>query len=883
MMKSPGHGMKCFTSTIIAALFLVASPASAQYDLVGDRFDFSEGVERNAGITSPASFLGYSAGEQFTFHHDVVDYLNLLADESDRVTLHSYGETYEGRSLQYLIVTSADNHARIDEIRANNLMLARGRDLSNEDAGSIIETNPTVVWLSYNVHGNEASSTEAALEVAYRMASDDSPEMQRILSESIVILDPTMNPDGRDRYVYWYRSAANNLVNTNAADLEHDEPWPGGRTNHYWFDLNRDWLWLVHPESRGRIKAYQEWLPQVHVDYHEQGFNSNYFTMPGTTPRNLEIPEEYDTWAARFGEANTKAFDEHSITYATREAFDFFYPGYGSSYPTNMGAIGMLTEQGGHSRGGRAVKTADDYVLTLRQRIFDHYLTSFATIRTSVERRRELLQYYRDFFVPDEGSNSVYIYPDDNGNGHLYRMLGILDSHGVQIFRTVESANANNVRSYRDGRSLRRDVPAGAFVIPADQPRSVFVNTVLKQDLALEDSVTYDMTSWSMPLAYNIDGYWKEGRSGLNLEPVNQVPAVNGSYNAVDNPYAAVIDWQQANAPGALAQLWEKKYKVRSVKKEFTLGGRRYGPGTLVVLMGRNLDRKMSFNDDMREIAQSSRVEIIGVASGAVDGGINLASNDSEPLPASRVALLVDSPVSSYSAGQIWYMFDQDIGFGISRIRHDDLASLRLNNYDVLIVPGFGGNMSSFTDSATVQRLRSWVSAGGVLVGLERGAEWLTKKNSGLTAVAMKKSLDAAGDSTGSDSSAIYLRYEDRERHSGLKRIPGAAFRGVVDDSHPLAFGMPSQLYSLKLQTTAIEPSDKYHMVGYYDTDPDVVLASGYASAAEKTRLAGAGFAAMQSLGSGKVVLLVDNTQYRYFWIGPSRMLVNAAMLLPGM
>ena len=554
--------------TLVGGLILLPSlSAEAQHKLVNDRFDFSDGVDRMANITSPEEFLGYKAGEQFSFHHDVVDYLRQLADESDRVTMHHYGKTYEGRSLQYLVITSPENHARIDQIRSDNLRLAEGNGLSDADASSIIENNPAVVWLSYNVHGNEASSTETAMEVAYRMASDNSQEMQDILAGSVVIIDPTMNPDGRDRYVYWYRSAANRLVNVNAADLEHDEAWPGGRTNHYWFDLNRDWLWLVHPESQGRIVAYQQWLPQVHVDYHEQGFNSNYFTMPGTTPRNRELPDEYDTWAARFGKANTDAFDEHNITYATRESFDFFYPGYGSSYPSVMGGIGMLTEQGGHSRGGRAVKTADDYVLTLQQRIFDHYLTSFATIRTSVERRAELLQYYRDFFKPTSGTNTSYIFPDDEGNGHLYRMLNILDKHGVEISRTTESATANNAGSYVDGSSQRREIPAGSFVVSTNQPRSVFVNTVLKPDLALEDSVTYDMTSWSMPIAYNVDGYWVQGRTGLSLERVSDVPTASGSFEAVEKPFAAVIDWRQAGAPTALAKLWEKKYRVRLSQK----------------------------------------------------------------------------------------------------------------------------------------------------------------------------------------------------------------------------------------------------------------------------------------------------------------------------
>ena len=312
-------------SVVVTSLLLVLSSMSgvAQTDLTPDRFDFALPGQPIDGITTPDEFLGYETGEQFSFHHDVVDYFRQLASQSDRISMHEYGRTYESRPLFYVTVTSPGNHGRIAEIRENNLRLASGDQLPADEASNLAASNPVIVWLSYNVHGNEASSTEAAMQVAYRLAASSDDATSNVLDKSVIIIDPCINPDGRDRYVYWYRSMANQLVNTNGSELEHDEPWPGGRTNHYWFDLNRDWLWLVHPESRSRIEAYQQWMPQVHVDYHEQGYNSNYFTMPGTTPRNLEIPSEYDEWAAIFGDANADAFDRHQINYATREVFRF--------------------------------------------------------------------------------------------------------------------------------------------------------------------------------------------------------------------------------------------------------------------------------------------------------------------------------------------------------------------------------------------------------------------------------------------------------------------------------------------------------------------------------------------------------------------------------
>ncbi|NND73279.1 MAG: hypothetical protein HKN43_17020 [Rhodothermales bacterium] len=871
-------------AAVLALVTVVTIPLTgfAQVDLTPERFSFAVDGPAVPGITSPAEFLGYEPGEQFSFHHDVVDYLTHLDSVSDRIQMHQYGTTYEGRPLYYLVVTSPANHARIEEIKANNLRLAEGDRLPTAEAADLIAANPAVVWLSYNVHGNEASSTEASMQVAYRLAVSDDPGVTSVLDESVVIIDPCINPDGRDRYVYWYRSMANNIVNKNAAELEHDEPWPGGRTNHYWFDLNRDWLWLVHPESRSRIAAYQEWLPQVHVDYHEQGYNSNYFTMPGTTPRNLEIPSAYDDWAKIFGDANAAAFDRHDINYATREAFDFYYPGYGSSYPTNMGAIGMLTEQGGHSRGGRAVKTNDEYVLTLAQRVFDHFTTSMATIETSVARRQALLSYFRDFFVNPDRDKTVFLFPDDEAGGNLYRMLKILHTHGVDIYRTTSTSVVTNTTDYWSNLPGRVNIPEGTFVVPVDQPRRVFVNTVLKRNLALEDSVTYDMTSWSMPLAYNIKAYHRSSSAGLSLEQVTELPEATSAVSKVGDPYAWVIDWSQQNAPMALAELWRKGYKVRAVRKTFSAGGKDYSRGTLVVLAGRNQKKSKSFVTDMQAVADYADVGVEALPSGQVEKGINLASSNSRPVPQPDVGLIVDSPISSYSAGQIWYMFDQDIKFGIDRIRKDDMGSIDLSEYEVIIVPGFNGSYKSLADTTMVESLKQWVSRGGVLIGLEQGADMLTSAQSKLTSIELRESLTSANDSTAGDGEDNYIRYEDREKQSGLKRIPGSAFRGTLDESNPLAFGMRTNVYSLKQRTAALEASDKYQIVGHYDKDPSRVLAAGYASEDEKKRLAGAVFAGVQPSGRGKYVLLVDNTQYRYFWIGPSRLLINAVMLLPG-
>ncbi|MGA0256132.1 MAG: M14 family zinc carboxypeptidase, partial [Rhodothermales bacterium] len=290
----------------VLLLLLLVAPlamhpaAQAQHVLLPEAFEFAPEIPRNDAVPSPSDFLGRDTGETYTLHADVVRYLYALADASDRVTVQEYGRTYEGRSLHLLTVTSPENHARLDGIKAANRELA-DPDTDEARAAEIVAEHPIVTWLSYNVHGNEPSSTESALEVLYLLAAGESEYITDLLEQSVVLIDPVLNPDGRDRYVYWYKSMRSNQLRVSADDLEHTEPWPGGRTNHYWFDLNRDWMWLVHPESQGRIRVYQEWMPQVHMDYHEQGFNNNYFTMPGKAPRNLNLPEAYEAWADMFG------------------------------------------------------------------------------------------------------------------------------------------------------------------------------------------------------------------------------------------------------------------------------------------------------------------------------------------------------------------------------------------------------------------------------------------------------------------------------------------------------------------------------------------------------------------------------------------------------
>lgn len=838
-----------------------------------ERFQFHPELAYDADITSPSDYLGYELGQEYTFHHKVMGYFKNLAEESDRLTFHKYATTYEGRDLYYAVITSEENQRDIESIRQANV------ELANNPESSSIDEKPVVVWLSYNVHGNEASSSEAAMQTAYRLAASTDNETQEWLQNSVVIIDPMMNPDGRDRYVYWYKSSRANILNTDANDLEHDEIWPGGRTNHYWFDLNRDWVWLVHPESQGRIAAYQEWMPQVHMDFHEQGFNNNYFAMPGTTPRNLELPAEYDKWADAFGRGLIEEFDKAHVNYATREAFDFFYPGYGSSYPSVMGGIGMLAEQGGHSRGGRAVETDDDYILTLRQRVFDHYTNGVSIVKTAVSNKQGLLNYFKNSVSQSsqKGNTEAYILPDD-ANDYTYQVVNMLMKHGVKVERATQDFNQRNAFSYWDGSSSTRSFKAGDFIIKTDQPKHLFINTLFRNQMEIEDSVMYDMATWSIPLAYNLDASWTTRNVGASTELVSEELSYPAALENAGAQYAYVINWEQRNAPKALSKLWEMGYNVRSGGRTFTFNDVTYSEGSLIVLVGRNYEKRARIEADMRQVAEAANVVIEGFDTGRMDAGMDLASGDSQPVKKPKVALMVDSPFSSYTAGQLWFLFDQWTELGIDRIRSGSFNRIDLHEYDVILMPGAWGGLNGVWSDSQIEDLKSWVRNGGVLIGTEGSGAWLTKGQSGFTGVELFEEEDK--DSTEIEEKA-YTRYADREDVFGLERIPGSAFKAIVDNTNPLAFGMPDKLYSLKFGDNGIVPSTSFQTVGYYAEEGEV-MASGYASEENKEKAKGMAFAAVENMGSGKVVFLLDNTQYRMFWVGPSRMVQNAVMLLPG-
>jgi hypothetical protein len=878
---------------LLIQLFIFTVFAHAQTD-VFERLTLPDNDSQT--MESPAEFLGYELGKRFTEYARSVEYFNMLAEKSDRINVEQYGVTYEHRPLLLLTISDAENIKNIDAIRAAQMQLVGARtQVQGNGQGQTggtpnLDTHPVINSYSYNIHGNEASSTEAAMQVAYELATTKDPTVLEALTKTVNLLFICINPDGRDRYVYWANSVARNTGGEEPRDLEHYAPWPNGRTNHYWFDLNRDWVWGVHPESRGHTAAYQKWMPQVHTDYHEQGYDANYFTVPGTTPRNLLLPDAYEVWADTFGRANIAEFNKEGLSYFTRDRFDFYYPSYGSSYPTVMGAIGMLPEPGGIS-GHRAVETEDGYVLTLRQRVYDHYTTSLAQVRASARNRRALIDYSIAAWNPLNSKAPATAYVIENDGSEFFEdVLKMLLLNGVEVERTTEKIAAPST-NFRDGKRSTNLFPKGSLIIGTEQPRHLFVNSILSQDLQIEDSVMYDMSTWSAPLAYNLEAYSVNTPILVDTEPVTWTDKEGRviPVGPAGKAYAYVIRWNQRTAPKVLAKLWKMDYRVRSAHEPFIADdGTEFPAGSLIVLAGRNLDHQ-NIDADMRELATGNDIDIHQMSTGRVKEGMDLANTRNFPVKQPKVALLVEPPFSVYTSGQIYFLFDWETELPVDRIRASTLLQTAipkfgsrygladLNDYDVLILPE-GRNLSAVFGKDQQAMLRTWLSGGGTIVAVGSSAEFFTKSSGFL-----KEQEVSKPDSDLDKDAAASLNFDQRTDFFGKQRIPGSALNATVDVTHPLAFGVKSEVYTLKFGANSLTPNASLQSVGRYASEATELLASGYASPSNLDSLAGKTWAGMRTVGRGKIVYFMDNPHYRMFWRGPSRMMQNAVMVVPGM
>ena len=797
-------------------------------------------------LQSPSEFLGYELGTQFSRHHQVVDYFKYVAASNPgQVQLHKYGETYERRPLYVAYVSSSENISNIEQIRENNLR--RTGIVSGSPDGS----DTAIVWLSYNVHGNEASSIEASMLTIYKLLT----ERSELLENTVVIIDPCINPDGRDRYANWYNETASRPYDVDPQSSEHIEPWPGGRPNHYLFDLNRDWAWASQIESQSRLKIYNKWMPQIHVDFHEQGYNEPYYFAPAAEPYHEIISDWQRDFQAQIGRNHAKYFDKEGWLFFTRERFDLFYPSYGDTYPTYMGAIGMTYEQGGHGRGGLGVMTDEGEVLTLKDRIAHHTTTGISTVEISSKNAAKLTSEFAKFF---DNSNLKYKSYVLKGNpDKIDALRELLDKHEIR-YGKASSGRVSGFKYDLNG-SGSMTTSGNELVINTDQPKGKMVKVLFEPNAKLVDSLTYDITAWSLPYAYGLETVATTSKVSSTAFGNN-----SNSPQALNSQYGYVTDWNSLKDAKFLAELIKNKFKVRFNEKPFTQNGDRFERGSLIILRGDNT-HKGDYNSALRSIMEKTgwTQTLVPISTGYSDQFPDMGSPDIKLVNHQKVAMLSGENTSSLSYGALWHFFEQQLKYPVTSINTEHLGWVDLDKFNVLILPS--GNYRSLLDETKMKKLKDWVRAGGKVIAFDRALSAFA----GQEGFSLKYNENGGG-GEGND----LIPYAERERQYAKQLITGAIFKTKVDNTHPLAFGYDDTYYSLKLGSTSYSLLNGGYNVAHIGNDVQKV--SGFAGSEAIKKLPNSLVFGEERMGRGSMIYFVDNTHFRSFWENGKLFLVNA-------
>lgn len=838
-------------------------------------FEYFGRLDLDPAIPAPASSLGHEIGDRFTRHADVVAYLRAVAAASDRVTMHDYGRTFEGRSLHYLVISSPENLRDLESIRTRNLALADPRGTSDAEARRIIENNPAVVWLSYNVHGNEASSSEAAMQVVYTMAAARNAEVRDILDKVVLVVDPMINPDGRDRYVNWYNMTMGAGLGANPSRdaAEHDEPWPGGRTNHYYFDLNRDWLWLSQVESAQRLPVYRSFLPQLHIDYHEQGYRSPYFFGAGDDPYNQNIPAQTREWINLYGSANAKVFDERGLVYSTRERFDYLYPGYGKVLPVYHGAVGLLCEQAGHGFAGLAVDVAGEYSLTLRRRAVNHFLTSMSYLETTAANRRGQLERFRRFFTesaegPSDGPAAFVISPD-NDPALLKKVWDLCSGHGIEVERLTREATIAGLTSYKGNAAAGETrVPAGAWIVRAAQPMGRLAKAVFEPDPIVTDNDTYDITSWSLPVAFGLDAWFTDAAINAATEPVRSFAPPAARVTGAGE-VAVMVDARAHHFPVAVGLAMKHDLFARMAGGEITTpDGATFGPGSLIVHTVRNRPEQMrAFVND----CVAAGIGVHRVATGEASAGHVLGADDNSLYNLPKVLLVRGTPTQSNSAGSHWWLLDLEQPIPYTAVNADALGRADLSQYNVIVMPEGGPLGESVTNA-----IKAWVRNGGTLIASGSSTVW-----------ASRSVLELKPDETPADRNAPKPNsktFAQRLQESIDGRVPGAMLLANVDTSHPMAAsGVRDWIGFIKRGDRTLPVADAGYVVARFADarNGETLRLGGSISRDKEFALSGTPAVTHHNLGRGNVVCFAEDFTFRAFHHAGMRLLMNAIVFGP--
>ena len=805
-----------------------------------------------SSIPSPAEFLDYGIGDYHTRHDQIVAYLNELSETSDRANLIDYGKTHERRRLVMLQISTPEQLDNIEELRQEHLKLV---DPSlNIDAQSFGD-QPVFVNLAFNVHGNEPSGSESALLAAYVLTASNHPDIQRLRKNGITFLDPCINPDGRDRHTLWANSRRGvNVLIKDPMDAEHIEAWPRGRTNHFWFDLNRDWLLAVHPESQGKLEWYHNWYPNVVTDFHEMGTNSSYFFEPMKTNGSKDpiMPKaNYTTLNDEFAKYYVKAMDELGSFYFTKEVFDGTYPGYGSSYPDLQGGLGILFEQAS-SRGHVQETPLGD--LTFPFTIRNQFVNAIATVEAAVDNKELMHSYQREFFqsaLSNARSSDIqsYVISETYDHSRMREFLELLLRHRIKVYTT--------------------DVE-GQYMIPTEQPQYRMVQTMFETYSEYQDSVFYDASAWSLVNAYNIDHQASRSTSAAKRELTMNDLKVEAKKVSLSN-YAYLISWDDYYAPAVLHQLLDKGVKVLVSQKEFTLpttqGDSEFSYGTMVIPVQKQDLEKEELRAIIQESVKDYGIEVHSSETGFSLQGVDLGSRCNSPITQPKCVMLVDEGTSGYETGFVWHLLDQRVGMPVTKLRTSNFRRADLSSYNTLILTS--GNYSSL-DSSDITAIKEWASEGGIIIGLRGAVQWMINKK--LVNESLKKN-DEEGEE---EKPLVREHYIHASEIDGKNSVGGAIFEISLDRTHPIAYGYRQDKIPVYRNSTIwLQPSNKkYSNIGLYSDDPHI---DGFITKDNlENNLIGSASILATRIGSGGAVLFADDPNFRGTWYGTNKLFLNA-------
>jgi len=853
-------------------------------------------------IPTVEAVLGYAPGERITGHRDAVRYFEALkAAEPERISIHRYATSWEARELIYVVVASTDNMRRIGDIQADMQSLRNVGATESVTANRIIESSPAVTWLSYGVHGDEISSTDASMLTAYHLlAAQGDERVDNILRETVVVLDPMQNPDGRDRFLHSFQVAEGLLPDANRLAAEHDQPWPGGRFNHYLFDLNRDWFAMTQPETQGRVSALQQWFPVVYVDLHEMGGDRTYFFAPSADPFNPHLTTTQIENQELFGRNNAAWFDRFGIDYFTRDVYDDFYPGYGSSWPTFLGAVGMTYEQAGVE--GFIFRQYDGRELSYAEAVRNHFVASLATAESTAKNRRKLLQDLYDYHVSAiaEGHSEdirAYLIPRQADQAGADKLASLLVRQGVQV-------GVADVRFQACG----TDYEAGSYVINMAQPANRLVRTLLDRQVDIDkdfinrqesrrqiglDTEIYDVTAWSLPLMMNL-----RAESCHRPVSVRTVPAASELIRVpalpeADADIAYLVPWGEATAVRFLSRTLLAGLAVKSSDKAFTIRGQRFPAGTLIISVA---DNPASMHDSVRDIAAASGASIVAVDTSWVTDGPSLGANEVVRHNRPDVAIAWDAPTDPLSAGQARFVIERQFDYPVTAIRTARIASADLGDFEVLILPeALGDGYAEVFNEASVQKLRMWVEQGGVLVTLGSANRYLAHPDVGLLSIRRENVVTPkidGGDTELNESSdenplaTVDGRFLESPADFDSAITPesalpdslaGVLVRAEVVAEHWLAAGVAASLNVLATGSdiyTPIRLDAGTNVIRFASADE--LLASGHIWEENRKQLAYKPFVVAQPLGKGFVIAFTQDPTFRAYMDGLNVIFANA-------